>query len=324
MPLPETAPLPATTKKEDQAHVMLVYGKPYRSPMPTNRHQRASRLFIVSAVVSVALAVILTVLYFVYDSKLTLAQAADSTADMLTGLALLWALRVSAQPADEDHPFGHHSAQPIAALVVAVLACVLAVEVARDAIAALSGYASVQFDWLLVIALGTKVIMKAGLAAAASRGGNVGNASALKAFQVDARNDVLIGAVSVVGLLAAKWTNTPTLDAWLALPVAAWVGYSGASLAFESATILMGVAAPSQRTAELTALAAEVEGVSRIYQLKARHLGEHLRVWLEVHVEPQLSIGAAHDIGEAVEAALLQQEDVAEAVVHVDAADAAV
>ena len=289
--------------------------------MPKTRRPFTSRLFIASAVASFVFAMVLAGLYFRYGSKLTLAQAADSAADMLVGMALLWALSISAQPADEDHPFGHQSAQPIAALVVAVLACVLAVEVARDAIAALAGQTAAEFDWVLVQALGAKVVMKMVLAAAASRGGAIANASALKAFQLDARNDVVVGSASIIGLIASDWAAMPMLDAWLALPVAAWVGYSSASLALESATVLMGIAAPAERAAELEALAAEVPGVVRVAQFKARHLGEHLRVWFEVHVDARLTIGAAHDIGERVEAALLRQPDVTEAVVHVDAAD---
>ncbi len=279
-----------------------------------------SRLFVVSGVLSCALGLALSATYALFQSEIALAQAADSLADTLMAVALLWTLRLSQKPADAGHPFGHHSAQPIAALVVAVFACVLGVEVARSALGVLIGDAAVRLEWAAVSFLLLKVGIKSALAYAATRGAKIASGTALKAFYVDARNDVAVGVVSIAGFAAAKWFSMPTLDAWMALPVAAWVAYSGADLAFESATVLMGAAAPEARVRELSSLAAAVPGVDRVEQIKARCVGEHLHVWLEVHVDAQLTVRRAHDIGEAAEHVLLAEHDVCEAVVHVDAA----
>ena len=278
-----------------------------------------SRLFVVSGVVSATLGLALSAAYALYQSEIALAQAADSLADTLTAGALLWTLRLSQKPADAGHPFGHHSAQPIAALVVAVFACVLGVEVARSALGVLLGDSAVRLEWGVVGFLLAKVVVKSALAGAAVRGGPIPSGSALKAFYVDARNDVAVGGASIAGFVAAKWFDMPTLDAWMALPVAAWVAYSGADLAFESAAVLMGAAAPESRMNNLADIAANVPGVERVEQIKARSVGEHLHVWLEVHVDAQLTVRRAHDIGEAVEQTLLGESDVCDAVVHVDA-----
>ena len=47
---------------------------------------------------------------------------------------------------------------------------------------------------------------------------------------------------------------------------------------------------------------------------------EGTHVWVEIRVDPQLTVGQAHDLGEAVERRLLAREGVCDAVVHVDAA----
>ena len=71
--------------------------------------------------------------YIVFGSQLALAQAADSFMDVFTAGVLTWTVIVAAKPQDENHPFGHSRAEPIGGLVVAVVAGVLAIEVARSA-----------------------------------------------------------------------------------------------------------------------------------------------------------------------------------------------
>ena len=69
-----------------------------------------------------------------------LAQGSDSLLDLGGGAILAYSAWIAAHAADDDHPFGHHRAEPIGALVTAVLAGVLAFEVLRSGIGALLLY----------------------------------------------------------------------------------------------------------------------------------------------------------------------------------------
>ena len=278
-----------------------------------------TRLVAFSAALSAVLAVLFLGAYGRTSSELAFAQMADSGADVLTSVALLWALRVSAKPPDESHPFGHQSAQPVAALVVAVLVGVLSVEVLESAVRALVEGGALRLDGSLAVLLGLKTGLKAALAGLTGRASR--NASAVRAFHVDARNDVLLGLTSVAGFLGAKYGAAPSLDAWLALPVGLWIGGSGVMLGWESVRLLMGTAPPPDRQNTLVGLAASLPDVWRVGAFKARYHGSLLHVWLEIHVDPTLTVGRAHDIGEAVEARLLEEPDVCDVVVHVDAAE---
>ena len=46
------------------------------------------------------------------------ADGLESSADVLSGLAVYFGLRLAAKPPDKDHPYGHGKAEPIAALIV--------------------------------------------------------------------------------------------------------------------------------------------------------------------------------------------------------------
>ncbi|MDD9935393.1 MAG: cation diffusion facilitator family transporter [Myxococcales bacterium] len=277
----------------------------------------ANRITWASVLISVGMAAPLFAAYRLLDSKIALAQAADSFTDSFTSLALLYSLRVGAAPADREHPRGHGRAEPIAALVAAVLAGVVAIEVIREAIDALTSASQPNMHIALAGLIGVKLVGKAVIAVLSGRQHARSRSPALRALQIDARNDVLVGLLSLVGFYAARY-GWHGWDAWLALPVAAWIAASGILLAMENIRLLMGEAPDQERQDSIAALARSVDGVESVHDLTARYDGTQLDVTLHVVVDEELSLRAAHDIAESVERRLMQERDILHAMVHVD------
>jgi cation diffusion facilitator family transporter len=275
------------------------------------------RITAANVVASIALAVPLTHVALEYGSKLALAQAADSVTDSLTAAAFLFSLRVGARPADADHPRGHHRAEPIAALVAAVLAGVLAVEVFREALAALLSDARPVMAWPLATVIAVKAVFKSGFMVLARSHYQRNGSPALHALEIDARNDSLVGILALVGFFAARY-GSPGWDAWLAMPLALWIGAAGVGLAQENIRFLMGEAPPQRRQDALAEIARTVAGVQSTHELTARYDGTQIDVSLHIVVDETLTVRQAHDIAEAVEARLMQEDDVLVAIVHVD------
>lgn len=284
--------------------------------MPKPFHpQRA--LSLAAVALSAGLIVALYACYLAFDSQLALAQAADSFMDVFTATVLAWTVAVASRPSDEDHHFGHARAEPIGALIAALVAGVLAVEVARNAIGALVDKAYLRTDWLLVIALSGKAVIKAGIMWFATRLGRRAPSPAMDALRIDARNDVLVCLVSITGFFGTRH-GWHALDAIIALPVAAWIAASGVRLARDNIRLLMGEAPPEQRQQEITALAGAVQGVRKAHRIRAHYVGTLVHVHIVIVVDPALSVRQAHDIGEAVRHRVEAEPDVGDCSVHID------
>lgn len=252
---------------------------------------------------------------FVFKSQLALAQAADSFMDVFTAAVLTWTVAVSRKPKDEDHPFGHTRAQPIGGLVTAVIAGVVAFEVLRSSVNALVEGNEPVLGWSLIVVFSLKAVFKSVIFMLSRKGAD--RSPALRALMVDARNDVLVALIAIVGFFAARY-QMPTLDAWLALPIALWIGWSGVELARDNIRMLMGEAPPEMRQNELAVLASHVPGVVNAHDLRAQFMGTHLHVHVHVVVDADLSLREAHDIGEAVRHRLEDEPDVQHCSVHID------
>jgi cation diffusion facilitator family transporter len=249
-------------------------------------------------------------------SQIVLAQAADSLFDLAVGIVLVVSVRVAAQPSDENHPFGHQRAEPIGALVTAVLAAVLSVEVVRSAVAALLSHAAPNVDGAVIGVLVAKFASKLVLLIALSRRRAVAS-QAVDATRLDTWNDVLTTGSSLLGI-ALVTTGWPRADALLALPIAASIGRNGYGLARQSLRYLMGEAPPAAVQEELRAKAAAVPGVVGVPRLRAHYVGSVLHVQVTLLIAAGSSAAQSHDVEIDVQRALEDDPRVGEAFVHID------
>lgn len=266
---------------------------------------------------SLVLAGALFGVYYIFSSQIALAQAADSLSDVLGGAALLWAVRASHRPPDEEHPGGHARAESIGALIVAVLAGVLSVEVLRSAITALLSGASPALDWPAASVFAAKVIFKATIAWVAQLHLRRRRNPALRALQMDARNDLLVGLLALVGFGMAR-LGLPRVDAVLAAGIAVYIGYAGLRLGRENVSLLLGESASNEHREHLEGAAREVEGVRGVHDVIAIWHGTKLHVQLTAAVDGSLQVREAHEIGHAVEHRLRAEPEVREATVHIE------
>jgi cation diffusion facilitator family transporter len=271
--------------------------------------------------ITLALNAVLCAAHFVVGwlsgSQLVLAQGADSLVDLAVGAVLLVSVRVGAQPRDANHPFGHQRAEPIGALVTAVLAAVLAVEVARSSVAAFFEHATPHADLPVVSVLGAKLVSKVALLLVVLRKRRGAGSQAVAATRLDTLNDVLTTASSLVGVAFVRH-GWPRADAVLALPIAAYIGRNGYVLARESLRYLMGEAPPLHVQEQLRAAAAAVRGVVAVPGLRAHFVGNVLHVEVTVLIAAGSSAAQGHDIGIDVQRVLEADERVGEVFVHID------
>lgn len=282
-------------------------------------HGMGSLLLLASSLSSALLFAGLIGGYVTTGSMLALAQALDSFADALTSAGLLWVWNVSSKPADANHHYGYQTAQPIAAVIMATLIGVMALEILWSASAALIRGTSPTLTWFVASMLGLKVLARLLFLGLARRTTALRHAPAIQAFIVDARSDVVAGSVALLGFAGSMLAEMPSLDAWLALPAAAWIGFSAFRLARENIGLLMGIAPPQSWHDTQVDRLRKLVHVRRVGQMKARTFSDGIHVWVEILVDPALSIAEAHAIGELAEAALRSDASVRDAVVHVDA-----
>ncbi len=173
------------------------------------------------------------------------ADAMNNLSDASSSLVTLLGFKLSEKPADADHPYGHARFEYLSGLAVAAMIIVIGFELAKGSIEKILHPTPVVLSIPLVIVLLGSILVKLWLSVFNKTLGQKIHSSALEATASDSRNDVIATAAVLIAAIVEYFTNW-RVDGYMGLAVALFILYSGAALAKETISPLLGEAASPQ------------------------------------------------------------------------------
>jgi ferrous-iron efflux pump FieF len=248
------------------------------------------------------------------------ASLVDNALDLLMSLGALAAIAYAARPADDDHTFGHSSAEDLAALTQAAVVLVSASAIAVLAILRLTAAEApvIAAEGAGVIAMLASVALTGALVLwqrhVAARTGN----RVVAADSLHYLSDLLPTVGVLVALAASSVWGATRIDAVVALAAALWLARTGVGIGRGAWDALMDHAAPPEVLARIRAVADGWPGLAGWHDLKTRTAGSRLFVSLHVELDGRLSLNEAHAIADGLEHALEAALPGAEVIIHTD------
>lgn len=280
------------------------------------RRSTATRAAIVAIGANVLLLALKATATSLSDSLTIFSETLNSLADVISATVILLCVRWAWMRPDENHPFGHRRAEPVAGLVVAIFTGILGFEVCRTAVVNLwVGDLPERIGPYPIAALCVTAVLKAWLAAFFRRREKVLNSPALRATAVDCRNDVLVSLQGLVAVVLAE-LRLPMLDTIAAILVGAYILYSGHRIGMENLDYLMGRSPDRELLDRIQTAAAQVDEVQAVDDIKGHYVGTFVHVELTARVDGTLSTSDSHKVSEAVRAAVESISTVDRAFVH--------
>jgi cation diffusion facilitator family transporter len=272
-----------------------------------------------SIVVALVVLALKYVSYLWTGSAAIYSDALESIVNVMTALAALVAIRVSLQPADRTHPFGHHKAEYFAAVlegVLIVLAAILILREAYDAFVkpryledataglAMNGLATAlngAWSWFLI-----------------SRG-RAWRSPALVADGWHLLTDVLTSVGVIVGLVLAAITGWTILDPLLAVVVAVNILFAGYQITLDSMSGLLDRSAGSEVEEQIrAAIRSSGVGALEAHDIRTRHAGSKTFIEFHLVVPGEMTVLRAHEICDCIEQEVEAAIDGAEVLIHVE------
>lgn len=237
-------------------------------------------------------------------SLAVLGDAAHSGVDALNNVVGLLAVKVAAEPPDEEHPYGHGKYETLAALAVVSFLSIAGFELVSGALGRLAGSATPpRVDALTFVLLGGTMIVNTFVAIGEARAARRLQSPVLSADSRHTAADVLV-TLSVIfglGLVALGWDDA---DAWLAIVVAALIGRSGWEIL--RGTIPVLVDSRAIEASRIRKFIGPVPGVLDVTDVKSRGaLTAEAFAELTVIVDGQITVEQGHQIADTVERKLL-------------------
>lgn len=246
-----------------------------------------------------------------------ISDALNSLNDIAASIATFICVKISHKQADDGHPFGHSRAEPIAGLIVAVLAGILGFEVVREATEKVIAGGTVRVDLFTVAVPVVTMAAKGAMSWHFKRVGNMFNSPALKATAVDSMMDVFVSLAALVGI-AGAWFGYGFFDPLAAYVISIWIIYTGYRIGMENIAYLMGKAPAPELLEDIKAAALSVSGVKAINTARAHYVGNFIHVEIHIEVDKDLSTLESHAIGKKVEQSMERIPSLDKAFVHID------
>lgn len=272
-----------------------------------------------SIVVAVAVMGIKYLAYLKTGSVALYSDALESIVNLLTAVAALAAIRVGMRPPDADHPFGHHKAEYLSAVLEGALIIVAAVMIIREAVDAFQTPRTLTEPALGLAINGVATALNAGWALLLVNRGRSWGSMALVADGKHILADVVTSVGVFVGLVLATLTGWQILDPLLAIAVALNILWTGYGLARESMSGLLDERATPEIEARIrSAIAANGAGALEAHDIRTRHAGRMTFIEFHLVVPGDMTVAAAHEICDRLEDAIEAELVDADVIIHVE------
>jgi cation diffusion facilitator family transporter len=277
------------------------------APYPIEEAREKKRAALLSVSSALLLVSLKTFLVVRTGSLGVLSEALHSSLDLIAAIITFLSVRMSDQPADERHPYGHGKFENFSAFVETGLLALTALYIIYEAFARLFFKTvhiqpSVTAILVLLVALSIDLTRARALRNVAKKY----SSDALEADALHFSTDVWSTIVVIFGIglvWAGETWNVPWLvyaDALAGLAVAAIVLWVGAQLGRRTLDALLD-AAPEGLQQEIARAVARMDGVLDVDRVRVRRAGNRHFVDATVSVARTASLEQVHALSDAIE-----------------------
>lgn len=281
-----------------------------------NRKREVRRVLILTLFANVGVVAAKVVAGLAANSLSVLADAAHSSVDAFNNVMALALAHVAAKDPDEDHPYGHAKFETLGALAIVAFLSVTVYELVGSAVGRLSGHGEIPVatPFLAAVML-VSAVVSFFVARYEERYGHRYHSEILLADAAHTKSDVFasLGVLVGIGLVGLGY---PKADAIFTLLVAIVIARAGWRILKTTIPILVDQRAVEEAT--ISDITMATAGVLDCFAVRSRGRAGEVFAELTITVDPQLNVGEAHRIADAVERRVAESVGAREVVVHVE------
>jgi cation diffusion facilitator family transporter len=284
---------------------------------------KAMRTTLLGITISIGLVFIKYIAGYLGHSYALVADATETATDVMSS-GLLWlALRIAMKPADNEHPYGHGKAEPLAAIVISLFLLGAAVWIGWHAIEFIRTPHQLPKRFTLIILL-VVILIKEAMFRYVLKIGKEINSHAVKSDAYHHRSDAITSIAAFIGISVALILGKgyEAADDWAALIASGIIVVNAISLLRPALNEVMDAAPSNEIVTKVRALASENRDVKLVEKCYVRKMGFDYFVDIHIQVDSSLSVADGHAIAHAVKDKLLKSDlRIKDVLVHVEPID---
>ena len=235
------------------------------------------------------------------------ADAFNNLSDAGSSIMSLVGFKMAAQPADEEHPFGHGRMEYVSGLVISFLIMLMGFELAQSSIEKIFRPQEMSFSWLTLTVLIVSVAVKLWMGLFNRSLGKRINSTSMKAAAADSISDCISTSAVITALLVLYFFDV-NIDSYIGLAVALFIFYNGINTFRDSLTPLLGTKPDKEFVLEITGRVESYEGIVGTHDMIVHDYGVgNLIISMHAEVPMEMDFNSAHELIDKIEDDLKKQ-----------------
>jgi cation diffusion facilitator family transporter len=257
---------------------------------------------------------------FFGNSNALMADAGESMADVLTSFIVWVGIKTFIKGPDEDHPYGHGKAEPLASIAVATFLMIASILIASRGVERLWIRPDKPETFTLWVLLAA-IIIKEGIYRYLKNKNKKVKSNAMLAEATHNRSDAITSFMALIGIIISIYGGPKYIaaDAYASLLASVIIAYNSIRI-FRPAFDEIMDAAPSRDLIEkIKSIAEKVDRVNFVEKCHVRKMGMKYLVDMHVVVNGSLSVMEGHDISHRVKDAIRTSlPEVSDVLIHIE------
>jgi cation diffusion facilitator family transporter len=252
----------------------------------------------------------------VTGSVAIIADAWHTLSDSLSSVFVIVGAKVSAKPADKDHPFGHGRAELISSILIGSLLGVIAYSFVIEGIVALRDHKQANFGVLAIVVTTVSILAKEGLAQYAFWIARRTNMQSVRADAWHHRSDAISSVVVLAGIFLGRYFWW--MDGVLGIVVAILIFHAAYTIIRSSGSSLMGEKPDQEFINDIKQICNETVGFNVVpHHFHLHNYIYHKELTFHIFLQGNLSINEGHEIANKIECEIMNKLGV-ETTIHIE------
>lgn len=285
-----------------------------------SNEEKAVKATYFSIIGNTSLALIKGAAGFFGNSYALIADAIESTTDIFASLLVLFGLKYSSRPADENHPYGHGRAEPLITFLVVGFLITSATIIGYESIMNIQTPHELPKSWTLYV-LGAIILWKEYSFRLVMKRSKETNSSSLKADAWHHRSDAITSVAAFIGISSALFLGKgyESADDWAALFASFFILYNSYQIFRPALGEIMDEHLYDDLVEEIREVSHQVEGIIDTEKCFIRKAGMKYHVDLHARVKGSLTVKEGHDLAHILQDTLKEQiPELGHVLIHIE------
>ena len=255
------------------------------------------------------------------SSVAIVADALNNLSDAGASVITLISFKLSAKPADKDHPFGHARMEYVASMIVSFLIMLVGFELLMDSLGSIfnpDDAKKTEITFITFVILSVSIILKLWLGLFYLSIGRKINSSVIKATATDSITDSISTIAVLASSLIIKLTGLQIFDSIVGLAVSIIIIVAGAKILNETKNLILGEAPVEEVVENIMSITNEYPEIIGVHDLMVHNYGPRNYIAsLHAEVDGKADIYLLHDSIDNAERAIKERLGIA-CTIHMD------